>query len=137
MVLMTMYRPLLTPSQRGQIGTKMSNTSARLVMQATRSITDVFGRLYAQNLIQFLPDTAIAVLEPAVVTHLLYSMSEDPDVREISFQKFYLCWRILLEFRKSYHHADTTLAMLNAAAQRLKENVDQSPLTSGRSPAMD
>ncbi|KAK5232887.1 hypothetical protein LTR47_006114 [Exophiala xenobiotica] len=137
MVLMTMYRPLLTPSQRGQIDTKMSNTSARLVMQATRSITDVFGRLYAQNLIQFLPDTAIAVLEPAVVTHLLYSMSEDPDVREITFQKFYLCWRILLEFRKSYHHADTTLAMLNAAAQRLKENVDQSPLTSGRSPAMD
>ncbi len=138
MTLMTMYRPLLTPSQRRQIDTKMSNTAARLVMQATRSSTDVFGGLYAQNLIQFLPDTAIAVLEPAVVTHLVYSMSEDPDVREISFQKFYLCWRILLEFRKSYHIADTTIAMLNAAAQRLKENVGQSPLLSGgRAPTMD
>ena len=138
MVLMTMYRPLLTPSQRRHIDPKMSNISARLVMQATRSITDVFGRLYAQNLIQFLPDTAIAVLEPAVVTHLVYSMSEHPDVREISFQKFYLCWRILLEFRKSYHLADTTIAMLNAAAQRLKGNVGQSPLLSGgRSPTMD
>jgi len=120
MTLMTLYRPLLTLPSAGTNDIKLRNTSTRVVFQSTKAITDLFTRLYAAHSIDFLPDTAIAILEPAVVTHLLHSTSEMPKVRETSYQKFYLCWRVLLDFRKSYYLADTAIAMLNAAAQRLK-----------------
>lgn len=124
MTLMTLYRPLLTLPLSGTNGPELRTTSIKMVFQSTMAITNIFSSLYASHMIDFLPDTAIAVLEPAVVTHLLYSMSEVPKVRATSFQKFYLCWRILLQFGKSYYLADTTISMLNAATQRLKTHMD-------------
>ncbi|KAL6248608.1 hypothetical protein RBB50_004863 [Rhinocladiella similis] len=127
MTLMTIYRPLANPLGRRQTNAELTALSAQMVCQSARSITEIFSDLYAEDLVQFLPETAIAALEPAAVTHLLYSMSQDAMVREISFQKFYLCWRILLEFAKSYQLADTTISMLNTAAHRLKED-DKHPM---------
>ncbi|KIX08825.1 uncharacterized protein Z518_03482 [Rhinocladiella mackenziei CBS 650.93] len=124
MTLMTLYRPLIPPSSTGKTDAKLQSLSVKMVFQAAKSITDIFSDLYADKLIAFLPETAIAVLEPAVVTHLLYSMSDVAKLRETSFQKFYLCWRILLQFGESYYLADTTISMLNAAAQRLKAHPD-------------
>ncbi|KIW21613.1 hypothetical protein PV08_02193 [Exophiala spinifera] len=134
MTLMTIYRPLTNPSSRGQTSAELTASSARIVCQAAKSITDIFRNLYAEDLVQVLPETAIAALEPTAVTHLLYSMSQDAMVREISFQNFYLCWRILLEFAKTYRLADTTIAMLNAAAHRLKEDAKQPMMEAAGSP---
>jgi hypothetical protein len=124
MTLMTLYRPLLNLQSTAPNEATLCRTSMKMVSQAASSITDIFRDLYADNLITRLPDTAIAVLEPAVATHLLYSMSPTPTVRESSFQKFYLCWRILLQFKQTYHLADMTMSMLDAAAKRLKSPPD-------------
>ncbi|KAJ9634453.1 hypothetical protein H2204_006278 [Knufia peltigerae] len=136
MTLMTIYRPLANPSGRGQTNADLTASSAKMVCQSARSVTEIFSDLYAEDLVQFLPETAIAALEPTAVTHLLYSMSQDDMVREISFQKFYLCWRILLEFAKSYQLADTTISMLNTAAYRMKEDAKHSTMdaTGGPTP---
>lgn len=120
MTLMTLYRPLVNLPSTSTNDVKLRTLSMKMVSRAARSITDIFGGLYADNLITRLPDTAIAALEPAVATHLLYSMSEAAHIRETSIQKFYLCWRILLQFGKTYFLAEATMTMLNAAAQRLK-----------------
>jgi hypothetical protein len=127
MTLMTLYRPLLVLPSPSPADAKVRTVSMKIVSQSARSITDIFGRLYADNLIECLPDTAIAAMEPAAVTHLLYSMSEVPKDRETSFQKFYICWRMLLRMGQSSYLADTTISMLNAAAQRLKCHPEPSP----------
>ncbi|OQU99915.1 Fungal specific transcription factor domain-containing protein [Cladophialophora immunda] len=124
MTLMTLYRPLLNLSSSNAKETKLRILSMKMVSQAAKSITSIFTNLYADHLISWLPDTAIAVLEPAVATHLLYSMSELDVVRQTSFQKFYLCWRILQQLGEVYYLAETTMSMLNAAAQRLKSLPD-------------
>ncbi|OCT45449.1 C6 transcription factor [Cladophialophora carrionii] len=124
MTLMTLYRPLLNLQSTVPSEATLCRESMKIVSQAAASITDIFKDLYADNLISRLPDTAIAVLEPAVATHLLCSMSVTPTVRDSSFQKFYLCWRILLQFKQTYHLADMTMSMLDAAAKRLKSPSD-------------
>ncbi|KIW64803.1 hypothetical protein PV04_09712 [Phialophora macrospora] len=124
MTLMTLYRPLLNLQSTARNEATLCRTSMKMVSQAASSITDIFRNLYADNLITRLPDTAIAVLEPAVATHLLYSMSPTPTVRESSIQKFYLCWRVLLQFKQTYHLADMAMSMLDAAAKRLKSPPD-------------
>ncbi|KIW87818.1 uncharacterized protein Z519_11402 [Cladophialophora bantiana CBS 173.52] len=124
MTLMTLYRPLLNLPSSNANETKLRNLSMKMVSQAAKSITSIFSDLYAYHLISWLPDTAIAVLEPAVATHLLYSMSEQAAVRETGFQKFYICWRILQQLGEVYYLAETTMSMLNAAAQRLKSRPD-------------
>lgn len=124
MTLMTLYRPVLNLHPTGPAESELRNVSMKMVLQATKSITDIFADLYADDLISLMPDTAIAVLEPAVTTHLLRSMSDSSTVRETSFQRFYLCWRILLQFKETYHLAETTMSMLDAAAKRLKSVPD-------------
>ncbi|KIW86561.1 hypothetical protein Z517_01959 [Fonsecaea pedrosoi CBS 271.37] len=124
MTLMTLYRPLLNLSCSNANETKLRCLSMKMVSQASKSITGIFTKLYADHLIPWLPDTAIAILEPAVATHLLYSMSELEQVRQISFQRFYLCWRILQQLGEVYYLAETTMSMLNAAAHRLKSLPD-------------
>ncbi|EXJ56188.1 hypothetical protein A1O7_09119 [Cladophialophora yegresii CBS 114405] len=124
MTLMTLYRPLLNLGSTVPNEPTLCRESVRVVSQAAASITDIFKNLYADSSITRLPDTAIAVLEPAAATHLHYSMSATPTVRESSIQKFYLCWRILLQFRQTYPLADMTMSMLDAAAKRLKSPPD-------------
>ncbi len=128
MTLMTLYRPLLNIPSTGPTEMKLRQEAMEMVSQAATSVTGIFRGLYADNLIARLPDTAIAALEPAVATHLLYSMSETAAVRETSFQKFYLCWRILLQFKQTYYVAETTMSMLDAAAKRLKSPPDLTAL---------
>ncbi|OAP62539.1 hypothetical protein AYL99_01766 [Fonsecaea erecta] len=130
MTLMTLYRPLLNLSCSSANETKLKILSMKMLSQAAKSITSIFTSLYADHLISWLPDTAIAILEPAVATHLLYSMSEVDAVRDTSFQKFYLCWRILQQLGEVYYLAETTMSMLNAAAQRLKSLPDLKMVTS-------
>ncbi|KAJ9604181.1 hypothetical protein H2200_011015 [Cladophialophora chaetospira] len=124
MTLMTLYRPLMNLHSSGPVETKLRHEAQKMVFQAAVSVTDIFRGLYTDGLITRLPDTAIAALEPAVATHLLYSMSETATMRETSFQRFYLCWRILLQFKQTYHVAETTMSMLDAAARRLKSPTD-------------
>ena len=124
MTLMTLYRPTLNLPTTGSHESTLRRESIKVLSEAAKSVTDIFKNLYCDNLISRLPDTAIAALEPAVTTHLINSMSENRTVRETGFQKFYLCWRILLQFKQTYHIAETTMSMLDAAAKRLKSLPD-------------
>jgi hypothetical protein len=124
MTLMTLYRPLLSSPLTEAAESKTRQEAVKMVSQAATSITRIFTSLYTDNLISRLPGTAIAALEPAIATHLLNSTSEAPNVRDASFQKFFLCWRILLQFKKTYNLANTTMKMLEAAAKRLKSTPD-------------
>lgn len=120
MTLMTLYRPLLSLSSHKEKEKHIRRTAVKVVFQAAQGITANFSTLYTENLLSFLPETATAALEPAIVTHLLYSTSEVPQVRHHSFQRFYLCWSMLLQLGETYSLADTTVSMINAASQRLK-----------------
>ena len=127
MALMTLYRPLLSVTTRTESENKARRKAMRIVFQAARSITETYGVLYAKDMLSYLPDTAIAALEPAMVTHLLYSMSNINRIRDMSCQRFYLCWRILLQLGDIHCIANTTITMINAAAQRLKKRSDSKP----------
>lgn len=134
MTLMSLYRPLLMVTHARSHGSQIRDISRRMVLRSATRTTEIFGGLYAKKLIDFLPDTAIAALEPAAVTHLLSSMSDDFKVRETSSQKFYLCWQILLRLEKSYALAEMTTSMLNVAAQRLKASRNHSYFASPAEP---
>ena len=120
MTLMTLYRPLLSVQATSKEKSRLRRSSMKMVSQAANRITCIFTNLYVQGLISRLPDTAIAALEPAVATHLLCSKSENPAVQDADSPKFYLCWQILQEFKEVYPSVENTIAMVGAAAQRLK-----------------
>ncbi|KEF53606.1 uncharacterized protein A1O9_10581 [Exophiala aquamarina CBS 119918] len=120
MTMMTLYRPLLSLSVHKTEEKRIRNMAIKMVFQAAQSITGSFGGLYTNDLLLYLPETATAAIEPAIVTHLLYSTSDAARIRNHSFQGFYLCWNMLLQLGQIYFLADTTAMMINAAAQKLK-----------------
>jgi hypothetical protein len=120
MTLMTLYRPLLSLSVQKEREKQIRRSAIKVVFQAAQSITRSYGVLYTNDLLLYLPETATAAIEPAIVTHLLYSTSDVAHIQNHSFQGFYLCWNMLRQLRDIYCLADTTAMMINAAAQRLK-----------------
>lgn len=119
MTLMTLYRPILSLSSHREKERHFRRTAVKVVFQAAQGITASFGALYTEDLLSFLPETATAALEPAIVTHLLYSTSDVPEIKHHSIQRFYLCWNILLRLGEVYSLAETTVSMIRTAAQRL------------------
>lgn len=120
MTLMTLYRPLLSLSVQIEKEKQIRRTAIKIVFQAAQSITGSYGALYTNDLLSYLPETATAAIEPAIVTHLLYSTSDVAQVQNHSYQGFYVCWNMLRQLGDIYCLADTTAMMINAAAQRLK-----------------
>lgn len=120
MTLMTLYRPLLSLTVHGTEEKRIRRTAIKMVFQAAKSITGSFGGLYTNDLLLYLPETATAAIEPAIVTYLLYSTSDVARIRNHSFQGFNLCWNTLLQLGDIYSLADTTAMMINAAARKLK-----------------
>ncbi|KIV92954.1 hypothetical protein PV10_04205 [Exophiala mesophila] len=119
--LMTLYRPIHSGPAAKQVQTRLRMETTKALFKAAKTITSSLANLCSRDLLCKVPDTAIASLDSAIVTHLLHSMSGTDSVRESSSQRFYLCWRMLLNLGEIYPMADTTIAMVNVAAKVLRE----------------
>jgi len=120
MTLMTLYRPLLSLSVHRAEEKQIRCMAIKMVFQAAQSITGSFASLSTAGLLVYLPETATAAIEPAIVTHLLHSISDVVRIRHQGSQGFHVCWNMLLQLGDIYSLAETTAIMINAAAQKLK-----------------
>lgn len=130
--LMTLYRPIHSGPSAKQVQTKLRVETTRALFKAAKTITSNLANLCSRDLLCKLPDTAIASLDSAIVTHLLHSMSGPESIREASSQRFYLCWRMLLNLGEVYPLADTTITMVNVAAKVLRETPSRDHLKPSR-----
>lgn len=95
-----------------------------LVSTALSCATEVYTGLYGQDLVQYIPATAIAALVPAAVAHMKNSTSPYQQMRAVNSQKYYRCWQILRELRSKYQSADQAMRMLDSLGQDLRQQFD-------------
>jgi hypothetical protein len=95
-----------------------------LITAALDSTTAIFARLHEQNLLQFVPSTAIAALAPAAVAYLMNSTSQQQFVRAANSRKYYQCWQILRELRSKYQTAFQAMRMLDSLGQDIRKGLE-------------
>ncbi|KAL9624405.1 MAG: hypothetical protein Q9160_001367 [Pyrenula sp. 1 TL-2023] len=114
-----LHRPQVLPSSPlPALPPELEELSRKKVRDAAREITEVAQQLHSLNLTRYLPTTAVTVLLPAIIIHLLDIKSVDPSIRATSLQRFSSCMKILHQLRDIYASADFATSFLDAAIRK-------------------
>lgn len=114
-----LHRPqVLRSSPLPALPIELEELSRKRVRDAARDITETAQRLHQMNLTRYLPTTAVTVLLPAIIIHLLDIKSVDPTIRAMSLQRFSSCMKILHQLRDIYASADFATSFLDAAIRK-------------------
>lgn len=93
-------------------------STARAKMQdAATGITHIVLGLNRLDLTRFLPQSGVTVILPAAVAHLTNSMSNNPEIRELSISNFHKCIQVLNRLKDIYPAADVEAAHIEAAVR--------------------
>jgi hypothetical protein len=84
----------------------LRDTSQRKVREASRELTYILQDLYARDLDKYLPMTAVTVLLPAIIIHLLDAVSCRGEARQASVDGFYYGMLVLEKLRSIYASAE-------------------------------
>ena len=114
-----LHRPQVLPSSPLiVVPHELQELSRTKVREAAEETTSISQYLHNMNLIRFLPTTAVTVLLPAIIIHLLGIKSTDPSARSTSLQQFSICMKILHRLREMYASADYATSFLDAAIRK-------------------
>ena len=84
----------------------LQDTSQRKVREASREITYISQDLHARDLDRYLPMTAVTVLLPAIIIHLLDAVSCRGEDRQAYMDGFYYGMLVLEKLRSIYASAE-------------------------------
>ncbi|KAL9112988.1 MAG: hypothetical protein Q9227_002853 [Pyrenula ochraceoflavens] len=114
-----LHRPQVLPSSPLiVVSPELQELSRTKVREAAEDTTSIAQYLYTMNLTRFLPTTAVTVLLPAIIIHLLGIKSTDASARATSLQQFSVCMKILHRLREMYASADYATSFLDAAIRK-------------------
>ncbi|RDA93439.1 hypothetical protein CP533_2632 [Ophiocordyceps camponoti-saundersi (nom. inval.)] len=98
---------------------KPSEDMARLkVRNAAGQITRMAAQLHSLHLDRFLPTTAVTVLLPAMMVHLLDMKNPGGPTRHRAVRGFRQCMRVIEKLRDMYTAADYATGFLDAALRK-------------------
>ncbi|RDA83098.1 hypothetical protein CP532_3089 [Ophiocordyceps camponoti-leonardi (nom. inval.)] len=117
-VVAALHRPQFLLA--GPIARPSSQDVARLkVRDAAAEITRMAAQLHALHLDRFLPTTAVTVLLPAMMVHLLDMKSQGgTTTRHKAVRGFRQCMRVIEKLRDMYTAADYATGFLDAALRK-------------------
>lgn len=128
-----LHRPQVLPSSPlPALPPELEELSRKRVRDAAREITEVAQQLHSLNLTRYLPTTAVTVLLPAIIIHLLDIKSVDPSIRATSLQRFSSCMKILHQLRDIYASADFATSFLDAAIRKANITCNSNPVSDRR-----
>ncbi|RMZ78883.1 hypothetical protein DV738_g3643, partial [Chaetothyriales sp. CBS 135597] len=123
-IISALHRPYTLSSSNGMaIGAEVKELSAYRVREAANEIAEMYNDLYTQDLIRYLPSTAVSILLPALIIHLLNLKSEDVSTRQASGRRFQICMLALQRLREMYSSADFAFSILDALTHRAQINI--------------
>jgi hypothetical protein len=92
--------------------------SGEKVHLAASKITQICQEMYQLSLVRFLPTTAITVITPAVIIHLLDMKSLDKERRSKGVERFYNSMQVLHDLRDNYAAAELASTFLFLAMDK-------------------
>lgn len=123
-----LHRPHVLPSTSSpNVESALQEVSRAKVRKAAVEITEIAQDLYMRDLIRYLPTTAVTVILPAVIIHLLDIKCNNPSVRTASLHRFRQCMQILQRLREIYCSADFATSFLEAAIRKADIHVAAMP----------
>lgn len=123
-----LHRPQVLPSAPApwpsrNINAALQEISHRKVRQAATEITRLAAELIDLNLVRYLPTSAVTVMLPAIIIHLLDIKSSHQATRERSIEGFNVCMQVMHGLRASYASADYATHFLEAAIRKAGINI--------------
>ncbi|KAI9808527.1 MAG: hypothetical protein M1825_003675, partial [Sarcosagium campestre] len=94
------------------------DTSRQKVDAAAAEITKITSEFYSQDVLRFLPITAVSALLQACIIHLRGLKSANDKVREVSSMRLAQSMQALLQLHANYAAAEHATAFIEAAARR-------------------
>lgn len=119
------HRPLIYPADTilqsnagGQCSVDEGSTSTArtIVTQTASEISDTFGQLRAQNLVEFLPPLAVGCILTAVASWRVEMMLAKKPPADMPGPQYHECLYSLLILREIWPIADAALTMINRMA---------------------
>ncbi|KAK3618634.1 hypothetical protein LTR56_024520 [Elasticomyces elasticus] len=115
-----LHRPQVRSDMATDLMAKsLENVSRQRIKTAAIDVTRSAQQLEDRNLTRFLPPIGVAVLMPAIMLHLLESKSNDALVKDVGFDRFYQCQRILQRLQESYTSAHVAFSLVELAKAKV------------------
>lgn len=113
----TLHRPRCMPAMTSTAETR--DDSERKVHDAAEKICDIYGDLFVQNLMAFVPNTGVGMLLPACVVLLKDIQSTKSHTRDASKRRFRIGANALERLREIYASSDFAVGVLWEAVRKI------------------
>ncbi|RMZ82000.1 hypothetical protein DV737_g2311, partial [Chaetothyriales sp. CBS 132003] len=123
-----LHRPYTFASANGvTIAPELKERSGYRIREAAKETAEMYNDLYTQNLIRYLPNTAVSILLPALIILLFDLKSDDAFLRQASGRRFQICMLALQRLREMYASADFAFSILDTLVCRTHINISVTP----------